>query len=123
MLRPSYKHLVLLGSPVVSQINFGTPGSQGNRNYSGSQICNRTFAEANSTGEFSVVPYMGIDDTISWATTAYQDHDATELSLWFSPSRNYTDHFDLGYDVCYFWIDGLMISSIERGQSDSGRCM
>jgi hypothetical protein len=60
---------------------------------------------------------------ISWATTAYQNQNTTELSLWFSPSRNYTDDFDLGYDVCYLWIDGLTISSIERGQSDSGRCL
>ena len=56
-------------------------------------------------------------------TTAYQNQNTTELSLWFSPSRNYTDDFDLGYDVCYFWIDGLTVSSIERGQSDSGRCL
>jgi hypothetical protein len=52
MLRSTCKHLLLLGSPVVGQINFGTPGSQGNRNYSGSKICNKTFAAANSARIF-----------------------------------------------------------------------
>jgi hypothetical protein len=52
MLRPSYKDLLLLGSPVLGQINFGTPGSQGNRAYSGSKICNKTTAAANSARLF-----------------------------------------------------------------------
>lgn len=54
MLRPSLTYLVLLGSPAVSQINFGVPGSQGNRNYSGSRICNKTFAAANSVRLFLI---------------------------------------------------------------------
>ncbi|KAF2997317.1 hypothetical protein E8E13_002096 [Curvularia kusanoi] len=123
-MRRTVLSAIILASPVASQINFGVPGSEGSASYSGSKLCNGTSTQANSTGTVSLSPSIGPNDSISWATTAYQDGNNTELSLWFSPGgKNYSDHFSLGYDVCFLWLKGLSLDAMVRGQSDSGRCL
>lgn len=48
----------------------------------------------------------------------------TELSLWYSPNGlNYSNNFELGYDVCYFWLSTLDLNTFFRGQNDTGDCL
>ncbi|EME45612.1 hypothetical protein DOTSEDRAFT_52842 [Dothistroma septosporum NZE10] len=122
----------LLLKAVVGQLNSGVPGttSEGESNYY-TDLCNRTFADANATGIISFNPNVGgTNANVSWASTAYQPANSTfgrnqtELSLWFNTyGVNYTDNFRLGYDMCYFWVSQPTVNTYERGQSDQGQCL
>ncbi|KAI5363944.1 hypothetical protein Slin15195_G095990 [Septoria linicola] len=129
-MRPFPSVLFVFGfsSCVSSQLLSGVAGSADQQRLQ-NQLCNKTFADANATGIYTITPDVtDVDTPISWGGTVFQSNDSTsnriELSLWFSSGgQNYSDNFDLGYDACYLWPAPFSFNTYVRGQSDNGSCI
>ncbi|CAK3825760.1 Hypothetical predicted protein [Lecanosticta acicola] len=107
-----------------------------------SNICNKTFADANATGMFNINPNVAqgpqsgqpdnhsgktqdalVAVTIDNSGFSNTSNSSSSYSLWYNTNgANYSSDFALGYDVCV--VAGLILNynTQLRGQNDDGTC-